>query len=198
MIDAKRMHVKMIILRTLLLYAILLLLTSCGSSTITVNVNVLSFISQEDVTFTYGEDPVIPPFGPPVTIKSPVLNVPIAGELETIVDIVDVDMMIDLLIDNDTGYANAVLSLMVAGAGEDPFETEPFLAGDIELSPDSTYTAHFRADGDERIIELFSGNEVNFGAEITFDSYGRQNLKGAAVISRFDLRVVGVGHLGSE
>jgi hypothetical protein len=90
------------------------------------------------------------------------------------------------------------LSVYIAGEEEDPFQTEPFLTGDLNVVPDTTYTARFSAKGDERIVELFSGNEVNIAASLEFDPYGDENVTGTLEMTRFEIVVTGKGHVGSS
>jgi hypothetical protein len=185
-------------LGSLFLCAVLVLFSHCGTTTVTVNIDALSFIPEEDRTTAYGENPVIPPYGPSVTIKSPVYEVPISGEIESVTEIEEVLVALDFLIENETGTADAQLEVFISGEGQDPFATEPFMESDLSLVPDTSYTAMLRASGDERIIGLFSGNEVNLAAEVTFDASGDQNLKGVITMTRLDIVVTGQGHVGSD
>ena len=176
---------------------VFLLLVSCGTTRVTVNIDALSFTSEDDRTVTYGEDPVIPPVGPAVTVRTAVFVIPIAGELENVTEIDKVEVALDLLMTNRTGSADTALRVYIAGEEEEPFQTPPFLSGDLSLVPDTTYTAHFLGEGDERILNLFSGNEVRIAAEMEFDVYGDEDLAGVAEISRFDIVVSGMGSVGS-
>jgi hypothetical protein len=183
--------------KSMLFFAAILLLVGCSTATVTMNIDALSFISAEDRVITYGDDPVIPPFGPSVTVRTPLYRVPIAGELENITDIEAIQVALDMLMENETGSAHAEFRVFIAGKDEDPFKTEPFMSGALELSPGSSETAHFVGTGDNRVIGLFSGNEITFAAEIMFDASGTTNLTGRATMTRFDITVTGTGHANS-
>jgi hypothetical protein len=182
----------------LFLCTVLLLVVQCGTTTVTVNIDALSYIPEDDRSTTYGENPVIPPYGPAVTVKTSVYSVPISGELETVTEVDEVQVALDFLVENQTGTADARLEIFMAGEDEDPFGTDALIETDIVLAPDSSYTVELRAVGDERIIELFSGNEVSFGAEIFFDASGNDDLLGAFTMTKFDIIISGQGHLGSD
>lgn len=174
------------------------ILVACGSTTVVVDIDALSFIGEDGRVLDYGDDPVIPPVGPAVSVRSSVFRVPIAGELENITEIDKLETAVDVLVDNDTGSANATFAFFIAGEEEDPFETEPFLTGNLVMAPDTSYTASFTADGDERVIGLFSGNELSVSVEATFDAFGEENLRGRLELTRFDIVVTGTGHVGSD
>jgi hypothetical protein len=178
--------------------AVLVMLAACGSTTVTVNIDALSFIPDDDRVLEYGEDPAIPPVEPPVPVESPVFRVPIAGELENVTEIDRVDIAVDVEVDNDTGSANATLEFYVAGEDEDPFETPTLLEGDLVMAPDTSYTAAFLAEGDERVIGLFSGNELAFSVRALLDATGGENLRGRLELTGFDIVVTGTGGVGSD
>lgn len=182
----------------LFLCAVLVLVSHCGTTTVTVNIDAMSFIPEEDRSLEYGENPVIPPFGPPVTVRSPVYSVPIAGGIENITDIEEVRVLLDFLVENSTGMADAEVRVYIAGEDEDPFGTVPLMETELTLSPDTSYTAMLHAEGDERVIDLFSGNEISLAAGIYFDASGNENLTGMISMTRLDIIVTGQGHIGPD
>jgi len=182
---------------TCLLFPVLMTAAGCGTTTVTVRIDALSFISEEDRVFIYGEDPVIPPGGPSVRVTSPVFKIPISGELENVTDVKEVEVLIDLRIENETGYASVAFRIYMAGEDEDPFQTEPLMDEEVEIVPDSDFTASFEAKADERITGLFSGNEIRVAGEVEVDPYGDQFIRGKATMTKFEIEVTGTGHAGS-
>ena len=157
-------------MRHLCLSLILLLLSlplgGCSKGTLSLNVDILSFFEENDRTITYGEDPVIPGYGPEVSVKSPIQAVPIAEELSLNGTIERLFFRVGIDIENLTGEAEAEFRLYACEAGLDPFLSPAFLVQDVAIAPDTSYTLDILVEGDDRLMQLFNKDEIYFAVEL--------------------------------
>ncbi len=144
----------------------MLTLLQCSKGTVSVNVDILSFFEDDDKLIVYGEDPVIPGFGPEVSVKSPIQAVPIAEELSSNGTIEKLFFRVGIDIANVTGEAEAEFHIFACEAGLDPFLSPPILEQEITIAPDTSYTLDILVEGDDRLLQLFNKEEIYFAAEL--------------------------------
>jgi hypothetical protein len=145
----------------------LLLFSQCSKGNVSVNVDLLSFFNDDDTLLEYGEDPVIPGYGPEVSVKSPTQVIPVPDELSSNSSIEEISILLGIKIENLTGEADAEFSIFACEEGLDPFLSPPILEQAIVLAPDTTYTLDIRVEGDDRFRQLFRGEKISLAAELT-------------------------------
>jgi len=185
---------------TLAIFAVmllpLLLASGCGDRTLTVNVDVLSFMDSTAVRQDYGDDPPIPPGPLPVVIDSDPQEVNLSEGLSDLTDIERVDLYISSEFANQTGSAQVVFMVFVSDTLTAPYddnipadrfvESEPF-----HLEPGVTDTLHVSVRGDQRLGELLTSKESRVGIRMRFDPTGSiQPVRGVATLIRFNATVV--------
>lgn len=141
-------------------------LVHCSSGTLTVNVDLLSFLDEEDSRLDYGEDPVIPGYSPDVKVRTPIQVIPIAEEINDSGDMDRIFIHAAIGIDNQTGEAEGNFKLFICGSGLDPFMSDPVLEENIVLVPDTSYTLDIVIEGDERLLQLFDREEIAIASEL--------------------------------
>jgi hypothetical protein len=162
---------------------IAMLLPQCSKSTITLNVDILSFFEEEDKDLEYGEDPVIPGYGPEISVKSPTQVISVPEEMSSNGTIEDINMLFTLNIANETGQAQAEFRVYACDKDLNPFFTPPILAEEMILEPDSTYTLEMTVEGDERLYQLFTKDEIYFAAEISvYPGESLEDIKGVMLM----------------
>ena len=142
------------------------LLTFCSKGTVTLNLDILRFFEEDQKQVDYGEDPVIPGYGPQVSVKSPVQAVPIADEINDAGTIERIHLLLGIEISNDTGEAEGDFKIFACEGGLDPFLTTPIIDQPVILAPDSTYRMDITVEGDDRLHQLFNKDEIYFAAEL--------------------------------
>ena len=175
----------------------LLLAPGCGDRTLTMNVDVLSFMDAETVTQTYGDDPPIPAGAPlPVVIDSDPQELNLSEGLSDLADVEYVDLYISSEFANETGSADIVFMVFVADTLTAPYtdnipadmyvESEP-----LHLASGVTDTLHVTVRGDEKLGELLTSDECRVGIRMRFDASGSaQAVAGVATLIRFNATVV--------
>jgi len=175
----------------------LLLAPGCGDRTLTLNVDVLSFLDAETVVNAYGDDPVIPPLAPlPVVIDSDPQEVNLSEGLSDLTDIDHVDLYVSSEFANKTGSADVVFMVFVSDTLTAPYTDN--IPGDmyvqsepLHLAPGVTDTLHVSVRGDSRLGELLTSEECRVGIRMSFDSSGSsQPVAGVATMTRFNATVV--------
>jgi hypothetical protein len=150
----------------LLPFLILLLLPQCSKSTLTVNVDILSFFEEEDKEMEYGENPVIPGYGPEISVKSPIQVISIPEEMSSNGTIEEIFILFGLDVANQTGQAEANFRVYACEKDLNPFLTPPILAEELILEPDSSYLLEMTVEGDDRLHQLFTKEEIYFAVEV--------------------------------
>ncbi len=183
-----------------ILAALLLLLLQapgCGDRTLTMNVDVLSFLDPETVTQAYGDNPPIPPLAPlPVVVDSDPQLLNLSEGLSDLADVEYVDLYISSEFANQTGTADVVFMAFVAETLTAPYtdnipadmyiESEPF-----HLMPGVTDTLHVSVRRDGKLGELLTSDECRVGIRMSFDASGSaEPVRGVATLTRFKAVVV--------
>jgi hypothetical protein len=174
---------------------VLVLASGCGDRTLTVNIDMLSFMDSTAVRQDYGDFPPILPDVPAVIDSEP-QEVNLAEGLSDWTDIERVDLYISSEFANQTGSADAVLMVFVADTLTAPYddnipadryvESEP-----LRLEPGVTDTLHVSALGNQRLGELLTSEKTRVGIRMQFDPSGSaQPVTGVATLIRFNATVV--------
>jgi hypothetical protein len=143
-----------------------LFLIHCSKGTLSVNVDILSFFAEEDTQLEYGEDPVIPGFGPEISIKSPIQIIPLDGDITAAGEVERVYINVGIEISNETGEAEGEFRIFMCETGLDPFLTTPVIEEDVVITPDTTYILDITMEGDDRLLQLFKKEEIYVAAEV--------------------------------
>jgi hypothetical protein len=175
----------------------LLLAPGCGDRTLTMNVDVLSFMDPETVVQAYGDDPAIPAGAPlPVVIDSDPEELNLSEGLSDLADVEYVDLYISSEFVNQTGSADVVFMVFVADSLTAPYtdnipadlyvESEP-----LHLTGGVTDTLHVTVRRDGKLGELLTSDECRVGVRMKFDASGSaQAVTGVATLIRFNATVV--------
>ena len=175
----------------------LLVAPGCGDRTLTLNVDVLSFMDAETVVNAYGDDPVIPAFAPlPVVIDSDPQEVNLSEGLSDLTDIDHVDLYVSSEFANQTGSADVVFMVFVSDTLTAPYTDN--IPGDmyvqsepLHLAPGVTDTLHVSVAGDKKLGELLTSEECRVGIRMSFNSSASsQPVTGVATLIRFNATVV--------
>jgi hypothetical protein len=116
---------------------LLLFLLACGATTVTIRVDIMSFLDDEELRIAYGDDPVIPGNGPEVSIRTPVENIPLPDEINTLTDITALEIYSVVDFRNETGELDLIYRIYFASSDDDIFSTPPVLSDSVSLSPGS-------------------------------------------------------------
>ncbi len=160
------------------------LLLGCSSGTLTVNVDLLSFLDEDESRLDYGEEPIIPGYSPDVTVRTPIQVIPIAEEINDTGDMDRIYIHAGIGIDNRTGEATGDFRLFICGGDLDPFLSDAVLEETIVLVPDTSYTLDIVIEGDERLLQLFDREEIAVASELHLYPGGtlEENIVGSLVI----------------
>ena len=173
-----------------------MMVSGCGDSVVTVNVDVLSFLDSTAVKQTYGDDPVIPPGPIPVVIDSEPQRVNLSEGLADVTDIQSVSLRLSSEFVNETGTADVQFSVFISDTLTNPYSTEPYVEENLHLEPAYTDTIHVDILGDEALGELLTGQAVDIGLRLRFDSSrSSENVRGTETLVRFIATVVARRHI---
>ncbi len=179
---------------------LLILGSGCGDRTLTLNVDVLSFLEPSTVAQVYGDDPPIPPFAIlPVVIDSDVEEVNLSEGLSDLTDVERVDLYISTEFANETGSAEVEFMVFVSDTLTKPYDdnipADRYVHEFMTLAPGTIDTLHAAVLGDEELGELLTSKATKIGIRMKFDSSGSsQSVTGVATIIRFDATVVARRH----
>jgi hypothetical protein len=172
----------------------LALTSGCGDKSLTLHVDILSFLDSTVVTQTYGDDPVIPP-GVPVTIAIDPQRVNLSEGIGDITDIESVSLRISSEFVNETGAADVQFRVFITDTLSNPYAATPYINETIHLEPATTDTLHADIEGDETLGELFTAEAVQVGLEMRFLAAPGDNVTGTEHLIRFNATVVARRHL---
>lgn len=163
----------------------LFLFSHCSKSTVTLNIDILSFFKDDKRQIDYGEDPIIPGYGPQVSVKSPVQAVPIAEEISDSGDMERIHILLGIEISNDTGEAEGEFKIFACEGGLDPFMTTPIIDQTVVIVPDTTYKLDIAVEGDDRLLGLFEKDEIYFAAELyLYPGDLEEDIKGSVLMEK--------------
>jgi hypothetical protein len=200
-ISRKDYKVRKLTLRLALLVAIsavfgLMMTSGCGDKTLTLNVDILSFLDSTVVTQEYGDDPVIPPGAPDTRVISPPQRVNLSEGLGDITDVESVSLRISSEFVNETGIADVLFQVFMTDTLENPYDAAPYISELIHVEPGTIDTLHADVVGDETLGELFTGEAVQLGLMLRFDSSSSPTaVTGTATLTRFNATVVARRHI---
>ncbi len=150
----------------ILALVLILFLLACGSTTVTIRVDIMSFLDDEHLRIAYGDNPVIPGNGPEVSIRTPVETIPLPDELNTITEIeaLEINAVVDF--HNETGTLDMIYRIYFDSSPDDIFSTPPVLSQNIHLDPGATERQTILIEGDRRVLDLFENDEISTASEI--------------------------------
>lgn len=187
---------KLLPLIAVLLLAWLALFPGCGDKSLTLHVDILSFLDSTVVTQTYGDDPPIPPSPIPVIIDADPQRVNLSEGIGDITDIESVSLRISSEFVNDTGTADVEFQVFITDTLSNPYDATPYISESIHLEPATTDTIHADIVGDETLGELFTSEAVQVGLRLRFDaSSSAENVTGTENLIRFNATVVAKHHI---
>jgi len=176
--------------------AAFMLTSGCGDKSLTLHIDLLSFMDSTLVTQTYGDNPVIPAGNPYVPILAPSQRVNLSEGLGDITDIESVSLRISSEFVNDTGTADVLLEVFVTDTLDNPYDAIPYISETLHVEPTATDTVHADIVGDEALGELFTSEAVQLSFRLTFDaSSSSEDVTGIENMIRFNATVVARRHI---
>ena len=141
-------------------------LAACGTTLVTIRIDIGSFLSADESSIDYGTDPVIPGNGPTVEIRTPVEIIPTPEEINQVTQIEAVEIRALAEFRNDTGTATVSYRIFFDHTEDHIFDTTPVVDERVDLGPGSTSQTEILIEGDYRLMDLFEGDEIAFASEI--------------------------------
>jgi hypothetical protein len=190
----RRLKPKLVLLMTLATVAGVALTSGCGDKSLTLHVDILSFLDSTAVTQAYDVPDGIPASLP---IDVPAQRVNLSEGLGDITDIESVSLRISSQFVNETGVADVQFQVFITDTLDNPYDAAPYISEFIQVGPGATTdTLHADIEGDEALGELFTAEAVQVGLRLIFDTVGSTvNVTGTENLIRFNATVVARRHL---
>lgn len=175
---------------TLLLVMVLL---ACGTTIVTIRVDIKSFLSDEELLIDYGTNPIIPGNIPEVKIRTPAEIIPLPEEINTITAIAAIEIRSVVRFRNETGDLTLTYKVFFDSSEINIFDTAPVIDQSIVLSPQSDIRQEIVIDGDQRILNLFEGEEIAVASEIDIaPGGGAENIMGEVETEELTVQISAV------
>ncbi len=170
-------------------------LVACGTTVVTIRVDVRSFLSEDELSISYGDPPlIIPGNSPAVSIQTPVEIIPLPDEINTITDISAIEILAAIDFNNRTGSAAITYRVYFNDTEENIFNTDPILEQQVYLVSDSTSHEEILIEGDQRVLNLFLNKEIAMASEIEIEpGGGTENISGSVDVTGLTVQVSAVG-----
>jgi hypothetical protein len=174
--------------------ALILLLAACGTTTVTMQIDVMSFLSDEELRLVYGDNPVIPGDGMHITIRSPVELIPLADDFQSVTEIVAIEIRTIIDFRNETGNTTIDYRIYFDSNEVTIFDSVPVVEQRVNLASDTQLRHEILIEGDTRLLNLFQGEEIAVASEIEITpGGGSENIAGETEISGLTVLVSAVG-----
>jgi len=171
---------------------LVLLLLACGATTVTIRVDVRSFMSEADLSLEYDTPGDIPE----VEI-SDIEIIPLPEEVNSLTDLVALEVSAAIDFDNHTGSTQVIYNIYFGAAelSRDELLDTPYLVVSDTVALDSA--SYVRDDivieGDERLLNLFSGDEFAMGSKVQINPAGGPDVTGQADIVELIVMIQAAG-----
>lgn len=160
----------------------------CGKNRVLIDVDVTSFISDEDLSSTYSTGGLIPPDS--LTQDSPVIEVVLMEGSQDFVNAEELSIDVDIEYDTDTGDGDASFTLYFADTPEAVFNTAPVTTVPATLISGSVTNATARFEADQRLIDLFTQERAYMGLRFNYKPSTLVALEGVYTITNLMAHVV--------
>ena len=168
----------------------LALLLACGSTVVTIHVDIMSFLTSEEMSIRYGDNPVIPGGGPEVSLRTPAETIPLPNELNTVTEISAVEIEAQADFRNDTGSTTLAYRIYFDSPGGSIFDTPPVVDREVVLAPGTELHHEILLEGDHRVIHLFEGDEMLVASEVrVIHGGGTGNISGTVELTGLTVQV---------
>jgi hypothetical protein len=179
----KRRHVL-----TLVILALTGVMLGCGKNRVLIDVDVTSFIAEEDLTSTYSTGGVIPPDS--MTVDSPVIEVVLLEGSQDFVDAEELSIDVGIEYDTESGDGDASFTVYFADTPEMVFQTEPVTTVPATLISGSVTSATATFEADQRVIDLFTQERAYMGLRFNYRPTNSVALEGIYSITNLTAHVV--------
>jgi hypothetical protein len=181
--------------KTIVLFLVLVFL-ACGMTIVTIRIDIHSFLSGEELMIEYGTDPVIPWNIPEVSIQTPIEIIPLPEEINSITDIEAIEIRSVVEFRNETGSLTLTYRVYFHSSEDEIFNTPPVIDQIVVLGPQSTTRDEILIIGDQRILNLFEGDEIAMASEIVIvpgEGQGKENIRGEVESVELTVQITAVG-----
>jgi hypothetical protein len=145
------------------------LLAGCGTHSLVLNVDVLSFTPELQTPFT--NIPTVPANTPPISGTQTLVDrrpVNLLAGLGDAASIDDVSFRLVTVASSTGGSGAATLRVFLADSSTDPLTTTPVLVQDLTFTSGTPDTVTTTISGDSRLRALFSKQQVQLSVNGTF------------------------------
>lgn len=169
----------------------------CGVDSVLLNVDVDSFMDEEDRMTSYDVPPV-PGVLPPVTAVFGPASVAIPEGLDDVAEVEEADVTVRVVVDNEAGDGDITVRLYFAPDGIVPFTREPAAIVQTAFSGAGQSTVEETIELTETVRELFEASRVSFGYDVTVSgTSAATGIRGSVEVQEIRLRVLNDPSLGS-
>jgi len=168
-----------------------LLLLACGATTVTIRVDVRSFISQDNLSIDY-----YTPAGIPEVEITDTETITLPEEVNALTDLIALEVNAVIDFHNYTGSTEVIYNIYFNEQDSDPFDSGALVVSDtVNLEPDSSYLRdEIVIEGDQRLLSLFSGEEITMGSEVMINpGGGPEDVAGKADITELVVTIQAAG-----
>ena len=163
----------------------------CGNNTVTVDVDVTSFIADEDLSNNYSS-----PVSIPVSIDLDAIEVNLLEGSQDFAKAEELSIEMAIRYDNESGAGEASFTVFFADTPEGVYNTAPVatvpavLVSPTSPEPFSVSNSSARFDADTRVLDLFTNERLYMGLRFNYAPSSVQALAGSYTITSLMAHVV--------
>lgn len=159
-------------------------IAGCGKNRLFLDVDVRSFMREEDLTNAY-ESPALLP----LQIRIDPISVNLVEGFQDFGAAEEVSIDVTLSYDNATGTGRGLFSLYFDGSPATTFDAPPVAYLEADLQPGTVATSQARIVADARLLDLFTTKQLWMGIELEWLPTSAENLQGTCSISQLEAHI---------
>jgi hypothetical protein len=158
---------------------------ACGKNRVALDVDVLSFMNQTNLTNAYDTPPLIP-----FTTRLAPTSINLVEGYQNFGDAQSVALDMAVRYDNVTGAGHARFAVYMGSDASTVFDSPPVAFIDADLTPAATTVGTVQIDADQRVKDLFTSKQLWMGVDMSWDPQSADNLQGTCTISQIKAHMV--------
>jgi hypothetical protein len=164
------------------------ILLGCGKNRVLIDVDVTSFISEQELSSTYSTGGLVPPDS--MTVDSPVIEVVLMEGSQDFVDAEELSIDVGIEYDTQSGDGDASFTVFFADSPQAVFNTAPVTTVPAVLVSGGVTNATATFEADQRIIDLFTQERAYMGLRFNYRPASNVALQGVYTITNLMAHVV--------
>lgn len=161
------------------------IVAGCGKNRLYLDVDVRSFMRQEDLTNDYQSPALLP-----LEIRLDPISVNLVEGFQDFGTAEEVAIDVTLTYDNASGTGRGTFTLYFDGDASTTFNSPPVAYLEADLRPGIVSQSQARIVADARLLDLFTTKQLWMGVELQWQPTSGETLQGTCDITQLDAHIV--------